>query len=223
MGLVVKYDGDGQHFEPLESGLHHAVCYAVYDLGTHYDERWEKRSRRVLIMWEIPNERIDIERDGKMQNLPRAISKRYTLSLHPKSGLRRDLEGWRGKAFTDDELNGFDLHDLLRANCMLQVVHKEGNNRTFANISSVSRLMKGLNKLEPENGLKFYSFDDGGSLPDGTPEWVADKIHTADEWQQEFPDMTQSGYANGYEGLDNDGETIADHEASFRPDGDVPF
>ena len=223
MGLVVKFDGDGQHFEPLDSGLHHAVCYAVYDLGTHYDERWEKRSRRVLIMWEVPNERIDIERDGKMQNLPRAISKRYTLSLHPKSGLRRDLEGWRGKSFSDDELAGFDLQNLLGANCMLQVVHKEGNNRTFANISSVSRLMKGLSKIEPENAPKFFSFDDGGALPEGTPEWVADIIHTADEWQQEYPEEPASKYAKGYDGIDNDGETISDDARAFHPNGDVPF
>ena len=41
--------------------------------------------------------------DGK----PFLVRRRYTASLHEKSALRKDLESWRGRAFTNVELDGF--------------------------------------------------------------------------------------------------------------------
>ena len=37
------------------------------------------------------------------------LRKDYKNSLHEKAGLRKDLEAWRGRRFTDAELAGFDL------------------------------------------------------------------------------------------------------------------
>jgi len=41
------------------------------------------------------------------------ISKRYTMSLGEQSTLRKDLESWRGKKFTPEELQGFDLNACI--------------------------------------------------------------------------------------------------------------
>ena len=61
--------------------------------------------------------------DGK----PFLISRRYSLSLHEKSSLRRDLESWRGRAFTQEELRGFDLEVLIGVGCLVSVVHEQRN------------------------------------------------------------------------------------------------
>lgn len=79
--------------------------------------------------------------DGK----PYLVDQRYTLSLDERSNLRRDLEAWRGRAFTLAEAAGFDLERLIGVPCGLVVVHKQGKEagKVFANIQAVLPAMPG--------------------------------------------------------------------------------
>jgi len=182
MGLTAKNPG-GTDYDPVALGVHQAICYGIYDLGTQYQERFGKSTHKVLFQWELPEERINIERDDKMVNLPRAISKQYTCSLHEKSNLRKDLQSWRGVAFTTKQLEGFDLKTVLGANCSLQVLHNtREDGRIFANVAAIIPLMKNMKKREPENPLRFFSFEDQTNIPEGTPDWIVDIIKAADEW-----------------------------------------
>ena len=149
MGLTAKETGSGS-FDPVPEGMHHAVCYGLYDLGTQYNEKFNKNVHQVLLVWELPDERISVEKEGEKKELLRSISKKYTLSLHEKAGLRKELEAWRGKSFTPEELQGFNLQALLKANCTLQVIHKHKNDKTYANIQSIVPLMKNMPKKPPE-------------------------------------------------------------------------
>jgi hypothetical protein len=63
MGLVAK-DKGGKGFDPVPEGTHNAVCYALIDLGTHLDEKFGNRNHKLVIIFEIPTERIEIEKDG---------------------------------------------------------------------------------------------------------------------------------------------------------------
>jgi len=181
MGLTARVPEGNTDFEPIEAGVQQAICVRYYDLGTQHFE-WEgreKSARRVRLMWEVPDSRIEIE--GK--DLPRAISKEYTLSLHKKANLRIDLESWRSRIFTEEELEGFDLDNILGVNCMLNVIHKTNDRGTFANIASVMPLMKNMEKLTPENPLVSFNFDNPDfRIPDNTPQWIEDKIKESDEW-----------------------------------------
>jgi len=186
MGLIVKDKLDGGNYEPIPAGMHQAVCYGVYDLGTQHDTTWDKDIHKVLIQWELPDVWIDLERDGEKVNLPRAISKQYTHSLHEKSNLRKDLESWRGRPFTALELEGFDLTKLLGVNCSIQVMHKEKNDRTYANITAIVPLMAAVPKKTPENEPRYYSFSEGGPIPPSTPEWICNIIMESKEWMAEM-------------------------------------
>ena len=42
------------------------------------------------------------------------VARVYTLCLHERAALRKDLESWRGRKFTEQELDGFDLEKLDR-------------------------------------------------------------------------------------------------------------
>lgn len=179
MGLTVKETGSD--IEPVPEGVYVAVCYAIFDLGTHYSERWNKSTHKVLICWEIPQVRMDFERDGRMENLPRAISQRYTMSLHAKANLRKDLEAWRGQGFTAEELEGFDLQKVLGAACQIQVVHTHVDNKVYGNISAVMGLPKDTRRPVAENPLTFFSFEDTGEPPENTPEWVVKLIADSEE------------------------------------------
>jgi hypothetical protein len=181
---LIATEPEGQSFPPIENGTHHAICYSVIDLGTQYSEFYGKESHKVLITWELPDVRIDIERDDGIVNLPRAASKIYTLSLHEKASLYKDLISWRGKSFTAEELVGFDIFKILGANCLLQTVQQEKNNKTYSNITAVTSLMKGMKKREPENEIVQYSMRDNGlDIPDNIPDWVKDLIKKSAEYR----------------------------------------
>lgn len=180
MGLVAKATG-GSDYEPIPAGQYQAACLWVVDLGTHYNVAYDKRARKVLIGWEIPEVRIEIEKDGEKKNLPRMLSKTYTLSLHEKSTLRKELEMWRGKTFTEQELEGFDLSKLIGVNCMLQIIHKQVGEKTYANIVSITPLYKGLTKIGLEGAGITYSMDDDPEIPAGLPGWVVKKIEESEE------------------------------------------
>ena len=114
MALTVTGSNKGD-FKQVEPGSHLARCYRIIDLGTQQDE-WQgetKHFRKVMIEWEVPAETIEI--DGIQK--PLTISRWYTASLGKKANLRRNLEGWRNKAFTDEELAGFDLKNVLTKPC----------------------------------------------------------------------------------------------------------
>lgn len=132
---------DSRDFMPVPQGNHVAVCYRVIDLGTQRSEYLgkEKHQRKVLISWEIPDEKMD---DGR----PFTIGQRFTWSMSEKANLRKVLESWRGKAFTDDDFgaNGFDIKNIIGVGCMLNVVHSTKGDRTYANIATIARLPKGM-------------------------------------------------------------------------------
>ena len=186
MGLTAKDTGEGQTFDPIPQKVHHGICVAVIDLGTHLNPTFGKKVHKVLITWELPNERIIIEKESGPENLPRWISAKYTLSLHEKANLRKLLESWRGKGFTMKELEGFDLKNILTVNCMVQVIHNTKDDKTYANVSTVIPLMEGMEKKEAENPYLYFSFEEDFDIPEGVPDWVVDIIKDSDEWKKQF-------------------------------------
>jgi hypothetical protein len=169
--------------DPISAGMHIARAYGLFDLGTHYDEKFAKERREIVVVWEIPGERIDVERNGKKTNLPRAISKRYTLSLHEKARLRADLESWRGRPFTAEELTGFVVKTILGKPCLLNITHSKKEDRIFANIGAITPLMKGMTAPAQENPDAFFSFDDGSHhFPKGMPDWICEAASASKEW-----------------------------------------
>ncbi len=142
---IVATAGDGKVFTPAPAGLHQAVCVDVVDLGllkvTFAGETKQKHMVRVI--WQIEETGDDGHR--------LTASKRYTLSLHEKATLRKDLENWRGCPFNPDELRGFDLEKLLAANCQINVQHNTRNGETYANVVGIVPLGKGMAKLTPQD------------------------------------------------------------------------
>ena len=49
--------------------------------------------------------------------------RRFTLSANEKCSLRKFLEAWRGKRFTDQEIAEFDFESLIGKNCQVQISH----------------------------------------------------------------------------------------------------
>lgn len=131
----------GTDYAPAPAGTYTARCCALIDLGTQTSV-WEgesKTAHKVLMTFEITDP--DTRRaDGSAHT----VSKRFSASLHPKSGLRKFLESWRGRPFERAELKGFDLKNVLALDCLVGVVHDTKSDRTYANLGSVMKLPKGM-------------------------------------------------------------------------------
>lgn len=106
-------------FKPAPEGLWDGVCIDVVDKGivnTQYGP-----THKIQYRWVINAE--PKRTDGK----PHMISMSYPNSLHEKSNQRKMLELWRGKKFSKDELDKFDLESVLGAPCQIQVAHGQGD------------------------------------------------------------------------------------------------
>lgn len=134
MGLIAS--DSGGTFTPPPQGTHIAVCCQVIDLGTQFSKFYGKEQHKVMVGWELPEEKND---DGA----PWLVWRRYTLSLGENATLRAHLESWRGRVFTQEELQGFDLSKIIGVGCMLNITHREDNGRTYGDVATVMALKRG--------------------------------------------------------------------------------
>jgi hypothetical protein len=67
------------------------------------------------------------------------IAKEYTVSMGVKANLRKDLQQWRGKEYTPEQIEaGVPLDKLTGNHALLTVAHrKSGKGRTYANITAI--------------------------------------------------------------------------------------
>ena len=179
MSLTYKVNAGAGDFEPVPAGSHIAVCDIVADIGLQPGSgMYPQPKNQVYIRFELPNERIQFEKDGKKQEGPQVIGKTYTASMNEKANLRHHLESWRGKAFTDEEAESFDVSAILGKPCMLTVMHTKKGEKTYANITSIGPLPKGIQAktIIPEITPVLYASSDDTASYAALPEWLRKKI-----------------------------------------------
>ncbi len=136
MPIIAKETGGD--FANAPAGTYAAICVDVVDLGvleTNYNGQ-VKSQHKIRLVWQLDEN----QPNGK----PFLISKRYTLSLHEKAGLRKDLESWRGRPFTETERAGFDVEVLLAAPALINVLHNVNGGKTYANVAGIMKLPKSM-------------------------------------------------------------------------------
>lgn len=148
MPIIAKSSGGDVDFIPAPSGTHSAVCVDVVDLGmlkTSFAGK-DKQQHKIYVVWQIAEDMPD----GK----PFTVRKRYTLSLFDMAALRKDLESWRGKAFQEDELEGWDVEKVIGIPCMLNVLQEKKGDKTYSNVKAVMKLPKGFAAIEPREYIR---------------------------------------------------------------------
>lgn len=181
------------NFELIQADTYHAVCYGIVDLGHHVNPIFGTNQHKICLLFEIPELEIELKDGNKVV---RTISKIYTNSLSEKSNLYKDLTSWRSRAFTEEELKGFDVFTLAGINCLLTIVHSSKNGKTYANIGAISKLMKNMEKLTARNDLVTYSISESGidNAPKSLPSWIEDMIKKSEEYGEGEPIPDDLGY-----------------------------
>ncbi len=162
---MIVTDSGAAAFTPCPPGSYLARCSRIIDLGTQATDYQgqTKSARKVLISFAVLDDEVRRD-DGE----PYLLSKRYTASLHEKAGLRKDLASWRGRDFTAEELQGFDLRDILGKSAFISVIHTAKGDRTFANLAGLMKPPKGMADRFPLDEPLLY-----WSMSDPQPDWSA--------------------------------------------------
>ncbi len=153
MSLIATSEGGDRTLCP--EGSYPAVCVKVIDQGTQTVE-WsgiEKQQHKVLVAWELPTV-PNPDNDDK----PYLMWQNYTASLDDRSNLYKHLVAWRGRAFTPEELIGFELKKILGAPCILTVVWSK--DEKWANVGGISGLVAGMPKPKPTMPLASFDLDE---------------------------------------------------------------
>lgn len=186
MASIVATNNGGGDFAPMDAGMYVARCVQMIQIGTVTEmiQGKEKTLHKVRFGFEFPTElKVFKEENGEQ---PFFLSKEYTLSMHEKATLRLHLETWRGKKFTEEESKSFDVTRLLKVPCMINVVHKvsDKTGKTFAEIGSISPLMKGMVCPEQINKTSLLCYDEfDHELFETLPDFLKDKIRKSSEYQ----------------------------------------
>lgn len=150
-----RYDNDDEliisweaPLEPCPEGRHPLICVDVVPVDPEeqtYDGVTKLYDKVVVVFQAFPETG---ERDSKGQ--PFQVERKFTKSLSPQAALRLQLEKWRGRDFTVEELKNFSLAKLRGVPAWGTIVH----NTRFVNIQDI----------EP------YTDNSGKALPGVKPE-----------------------------------------------------
>jgi hypothetical protein len=150
----------GGKFQDAPAGTHMGRCYSIIDLGTQHGDYGV--NNQVMVRFELPEELMD---DGR----PFSVAAFWTNSTNEKATLRIVLETWRGKPFTQEEIDRFDLEKIIGVPGLVTIgPNKKGRMK----IMGVGPLMKGQKcppQVNPAVTFWLDEFDRAvfDSLPDG--------------------------------------------------------
>lgn len=178
MGLTLPVGSSGNgDFKRAPAGSHIAVCNLVADCGMQPgSQQYPSPKRKIYVRFEIPAERVEYEKDGQPVEGPLTIGSFYTASMNEKATLRKHLEGWRGKKFSDDEAAAFDVSALLGKACMLNVVESDSGGKTYSNIAGIGSMPKGVPSPQAENPLLYFDDESDADALESLPKWLREKI-----------------------------------------------
>lgn len=216
MAFIAKDSGGGD-FKKVPPGAYIGRCYSLIDLGTQLTsgQYGEKLQHKIRIGWELfgddeEGNPLTVDVDGKQ--MPMTISKSYTVSLHEKAGLRKDLAAWRGRDFTDEEAKAFDVSKLLGAYCMVNATTSETNGKTYTNVAGLTPLPGALKNAKPaavHDNLVFDLDKPDMKVFNAFHEKLQDAIKKSPEWAQ---------YAKR-----NGANAVTPSHEEFPSDEEIPF
>ena len=173
-----------------------ARCVWITDLWTQLVKSkmyGDKLKKLVRFDFELPTEIYEYEDKETKEKIKttKMISTQYTNSLSSNGKMRPMLENWRGRKFSKEELNWFNLWNVLGADCQLQVIHSEC--WQYANIWNLMPLMKWIQvPLWLREKVAFWFNEDekwriiwfDKAAFEKNPKWIQEKIMDSEEYKE---------------------------------------
>ena len=176
---------------PVPQGIYLARCYGIIDLGTQKTTHLgrTKHLNEVMLQFELHGVGEAGGRLFTANGKPMSIGKSFALSLAEKATLRKDIQTWRGRKFTPDELRRFQLKTVLGEWALISVVNAmDQNGEDFASIAKIMpvspQVRQAVTRPADHNKLQFFVCQDPDiELFDSFSESLKEKIRKSPEWQ----------------------------------------
>lgn len=150
------------------------VCIGFTDLGTQAasNPEWPDQ-RKCQIAWQLVDEQT---KDGKAM----VVYKKYTYTDSEKGNLAKDLKSWLALK----SIKGFDPDELLGKAGLLSIIHEETDRGTFAKITSVAGVPKGMKIRKHTEPLRSLYLDENFDQEafDELPEFLRNLIAPTPEY-----------------------------------------
>lgn len=187
MSDTITAKGNDSKFRPHPEGQYVAQCVDTIDLGEKVESGpdWPEKLTPKCVLVFRTGERN--EETGEYIDL----SREFTVSMGEKANLRKFLEQWRGKPYTEEQIEeGVPLHKLTGNHGLLTVAHKKsGKGRTYANVTAcvgVPKQMAGtLVKYDDYKRADWWN-DRKKEYADAAAKFRAENSGPSDEFE-EFP------------------------------------
>jgi hypothetical protein len=164
-----------------------------------------KHLQKVMLQFEVHGEDDSGKPLVTAKGEPMSISKNFTLSLAEKATMRKDLQAWRGRDFTPEELRGFELKNVLGAWAMITASKAlGGNGKEYTNIVSINPVPVAIKKAGMPEGFNklamFVISNPDMELFETFGNGLKEKITSSPEWRarspapQPDPGSTGSGF-----------------------------
>jgi hypothetical protein len=213
MSFIASDAGGSGNFKRVPAGVHIGRCYSLIDLGTQTTDGQYgvKQQHKIRIGWELFGEDenggpLVVDVDGKQ--MPMTISKSYTVSLHEKSSLRKDLSAWRGRDFSEEEAKAFDVSRLVGAYCMVNVTTSETNGKTYSNVAGLTPLPAALKNAKPaavHENVMFNLDEPDMALFAKFHEKLQEAIKRSPEWAKATgKELAHAGANSGFDDMPDD-------------------
>jgi len=168
---------------PVDPGVYIAVCVHSIDLGEQlceYKDKSKSFNNQVQFVFELIGETVEI--DGKQE--PRTLSRTLNFTQSKNGGLRKFVQSWLGKTFSDEAFAEFDTNDLVGMPAQLSVILNESGE--YANIDTIMQLPKGM--PAPRASLPLIRFDiepwDDAVFAQ-LPDWAKEKVKKSTQYQEQ--------------------------------------
>jgi hypothetical protein len=179
---------EGNDFITVEPGTYVARCYSMIEIGTIETEYkgTKKKQHKASVTWELPTETAIFHEEKGPE--PFVVSKKYTLSMYKDANLRKDLESWRGKGYSEDEAKRFDITKLIGQPCLITVIQKQRPDdptKTYTSVENVTKMMKDQEcppQINPTRVLSFDKWDD--KIFNSLSDYMKDQIRSSDEYKR---------------------------------------
>ena len=135
-----------KEFKQIDAWTYPARCYWIIDLWTRREffkkDNKEADIHKIRFLFEFPTE-VAVFKD-ELWEQPFALSKDYTFSFADSGNLKKMVESWIWRKFTDEEKEiGFNITSLIGLTCQITVIKREsGNGKIYSEIQTITPIMK---------------------------------------------------------------------------------
>lgn len=167
---------------PVEPGVYVAVCVYSIDLGEQlceYKDKSKSYNNQVQLGFELIGETVEI--DGKQE--PRTLSRTLNFARSKNSSLRKFVQSWLGKTFSDEAFDEFDTNDLVGMPAQLSVILNESGD--YSNIDTIMQLPKGMPAPQATQPLIRFDIEPWDDTAfEQLPDWAKEKVKKSTQYQK---------------------------------------